>query len=229
PWDGRSQPEHFPPAQRSGLFTRAALLISASHATNPFRRGAFVKKRLLCDEITRPPQLPPGALSLPAFDMHASTRARYERKVESQECQGCHAEFSPYGYALEAYDALGRYRRYERLLDDAGDDQGKMPIEARVEVRTGRGSAIGIDGPVELSRALASSPIANECFARQYFRFTFRRMETPGDACTLAELERAHSSGGLAGVFSEVALSFAFRQRTLASEPPSSQTTGAPP
>jgi hypothetical protein len=218
PWDGRSVPEHFPSKERSGLLTRAALLISANHATNPFRRGAFLKRRLLCDPIKPPAQLPPGALSLPVFEKNATTRERYKKKVDSASCRGCHDKFSPYGYALEAFDALGRYRQIERILDEAGEYQGKKPIDAKARVHIDPGEGVTVDGPVELSRAIASSPTAMSCFAQQYFRFTFRRMETPADQCTLDELSRSLSSGGLFGLYRNVAFTPAFRHRALAPE-----------
>jgi hypothetical protein len=212
PWDGRSVPRRFPEGQRSGLFTRAAVLISGSHATNPFHRGAFVRRRLLCEPIEPPAQRPPEAFVLPVFDARASTRTRYEHKVENGGCKGCHELFSPYGYALEAYDALGRYRTTERLIDDAGDAHGRVPIEDAVTVALSPEETLQVDGPVALSRALASSHTASACFARQYFRFTFRRMETAADACALDSILSSLKSGGLLAAYRDVAFSDAFRR-----------------
>ena len=40
-----------------------------------------------------------------------TTRQRFAAKVEGNGlCQGCHASFSDIGYALESFDALGRFR-----------------------------------------------------------------------------------------------------------------------
>jgi hypothetical protein len=211
PWDGRSVPRSFPEGQRSGLFTRAAVLISGSHATNPFHRGAFIRRRLLCQPIEPPAQRPPEAFVLPKFDPSASTRTRYEHKVEDGGCKGCHELFSPYGYALEAYDALGRYRVTERLIDDNGDGHGRVPVDDQVTVSLTPDQSIQADGPVELSRALAASKVASACFARQYFRFTFRRLETAADACTLDFILHSLKSGGLLAAYRDVAFSDAFR------------------
>lgn len=232
PWDGRSLPRAFPAGERSGLFTRAAVLMSGSHATNPFHRGAFVRRRLLCEPIEPPAQRPPEAFVLPVFDPRASTRARYERKVENGGCKGCHDLFSPYGYALEAYDALGRFRRNERLVDDAGDGHGRVPIDADVTVALSPEHTIEAKGPVALSRAIADSNLANACFARQYFRFTFRRPETAADACALEAISEALHSGGLLSAYRGVAFSDAFRQATAAPSGPDSdpqRTTKASP
>jgi hypothetical protein len=213
PWDGRSVPSAFPAGERGGLLTRAALMISASQTTNPFRRGAFVARRLLCEPLETPTNLPPGALSIPAFDPAASTRVRYEHKVEAPECQFCHVRFAPYGYLLERYDALGRRRHDERLLDDNGEYHGRVAIDDHAAVLVDQAQT-DIAGPIELSRLLGDSAQASECFARQYFRFTFRRQETKGDACTLAELERALATSGLEGLYRDVAFSEAFRTRS---------------
>jgi hypothetical protein len=215
PWDGRSVPRSFPEGQRSGLFTRAAVLISGSHATNPFHRGAFVRRRLLCEPIEPPAQRPPEAFVLPVFDPGASTRSRYEHKVENGGCKGCHDLFSPYGYALEAYDALGRYRQVERLIDDAGNAHGRVPIDAAVTVALTPEQTLRADGPVELSRTLAGSSIASACFARQYFRFTFRRMETEADACALEAILRSLKMDGLFAAYRDVAFTGAFRYASL--------------
>jgi hypothetical protein len=218
PWDGLSAPRSFPEAERSGLFTRAAVLISGSHATNPFHRGAFVRRRLLCEPIEPPAQRPPEAFVLPVFDPKASTRTRYEHKVEDGGCKGCHDLFSPYGYALEVYDALGRYRKTERLVDDAGDAHGRVPIDAKVTVSLMPDETIEADGPVELSRALAKSSVASACFARQYFRFTFRREETRADACALDSILNSLKHKGLFAAYRDVAFSEAFRRGAAAAD-----------
>jgi hypothetical protein len=210
-WDGHSSAQSFPPGQRSGLLTRAALLISANHVTNPFERGAFVQRRFLCREIEPPNQRPPEAFTLPPFDPGASTRARYERKVAGGDCKGCHDLFSPFGYVLESYDALGRYRTNERLIDDDGGTHGRVPIDARARLRIDQKTLLDVAGPVELSRALASSATTRECFVRHYFRFTFEREETAKDQCTIDDMVRLLEEGGLAGLYRDVAFTSAFR------------------
>jgi len=213
PWDGQSQPPALPADERSGLLTRAAMLISSNHTTNPFKRGAFIQREILCTPVSPPADLPPGSLTPPPFDPNASTRERFEAKVESPTCAGCHSTFTPFGMALEAYDGLGRYRSEERLIDEAGDEVASVPIDTRVTALLPEGS-LEIAGPVELSAALADSEKSNECFARQYFRYSFRRFEQPGDECVLASLlERVGPTGSLREALRQVALDPAFQRR----------------
>jgi hypothetical protein len=210
PWDGHSRPEQFVRGERSGLLGRAALLMSGGHGTNPFARGAFVRRQLLCEPIQPPAQRPPDAFVLPAFDPKTTTRVRYENKVSSPSCKSCHDLFSPYGYALEAYDALGRHRSDERLIDDSGAQLGSLPISTKVRLWLDPGSPVDVTGPVELSEALAESPLASECLARQYFRFTFQRRETRAEACTIEQLTHALEQRGLHALYRDVALTPAF-------------------
>ena len=216
PWDGHSAPATFRAGERSGLLTRAALLMSGSHATNPFARGAFVRRQLLCEAIEPPAQRPPDAFVVPPFDPKTTTRTRHENKVSSAGCKSCHELFSPYGYVLEAYDALGRYRASERLIDDGGSLLGELPVNVAARVDVGAESRVDVRGPVELSAALAESREATECLARQYFRFTFQRQETPSDACVIEELTTALDERGLRSLFRDVAFTKAFTRGLVA-------------
>jgi hypothetical protein len=211
PWDGHAPPHGFPRGVRSGLLTRAALLISAQHTTNPFKRGAFVRRRLLCEPLEPPVQRPAEAFVMPAFDAQASTRQRFSRKVSAWSCKGCHELFTPYGYVLETYDALGRQRSAERVIDDAGTELSQVPIDsaARIALEPGTWRTVG-DG-IALSEALANSAVVASCFARQYFRFSFRRNETAGDRDTLDEMSSALERGGLPALYASVAYTNAFR------------------
>jgi hypothetical protein len=210
PWDGHSRPAQFAPGERSGLLSRAALLMSGGHGTNPFARGAFVRRQLLCEAIEPPAQRPPDAFVLPPFDPKTTTRVRYENKVSSPSCKSCHELFSPYGYALEAYDALGRHRSQERLIDDAGGQLGTLPLSTSVRMWLDSDAPRAVDGPVELAAALADSRTALECMARQYFRFTFQRRENDADGCTISDLTHALEERGLYALYRDVALTSAF-------------------
>lgn len=215
PWDGKSEPSHFATGERSGLLTRAGMLISSNHTTNPFRRGAFIRRDLMCIPVKPPANLPPGALVPPPFDPTASTRVRFERKVASAQCAGCHATFMPYGMALEAYDGLGRLRTTERLIDDDGQQVGSAAVDTAVKADVD-GKLQDFAGPVALSDAIAGSELVQECFARHYFRYTFRRSEQVGDECTLAGiLERGGDGGSLRAALRDIALDPAFRRRVV--------------
>ena len=54
PWDGSSEYAKFPAGTRSGLFTRSAVLVIGEEQTNPFHRGATVRRSFLCDDLPKP-------------------------------------------------------------------------------------------------------------------------------------------------------------------------------
>ena len=102
---------------RAGILQRAALLASSLEQTNPFHRGAFVRRSILCDPLPQPDpnSLPPGSLDPPPVTDSETTRQRFAAKVDGNGlCQACHGQFSNLGYILEAYDALGRFRTRRR-------------------------------------------------------------------------------------------------------------------
>jgi hypothetical protein len=214
-WDGSSAPAAFAEGERSGLLTRAAMLVAGNELTNPIKRGTFVLHSILCQDLSPPSNLPAEALALPEADPNLSTRQRFEQKTASDDCAGCHNVLNPLGFALEPYDALGRYRSEERIFDDEGNLENTVPIDPVVDVVLGSQAAT-VQNPVEYSQLLAENPVVDECFARQYFRYTYRRDEQTGDSCALSSLrDRVAPGGSLESALRDVALSPAFRERRV--------------
>jgi len=215
PWDGTSNFPEFTGSERSGLLTRAALLVAGNELTNPIKRGAFVLRSILCEDLHPPSNLPAEALALPEADAELSTRKRFELKTSPAACSGCHAVLNPYGFVLEAYDALGRYRTEEKIYSDTGELENTVPIDVAAEIILGTETS-SVANPVEFSEQLAASGIADDCFARQYFRYTYRRDEATGDSCALAAIrDNVGPEGSLKQALRDVALSPSFRQRVI--------------
>jgi hypothetical protein len=216
PWDGVGERPLFPAGQRAGLLNRAGMLLTSDGSTNPFRRGIFVKRLMLCEFQEAPPaDLPPEALAPPDVGPGATTREAYEAKVQDTQCAGCHATFSPFGYALESYDGLGRYRTDERLVDESGTDHGTAPVDASVAAPLDGAWTRVADGP-DLAFQVAATPQADACMARQYFRFAHRRPETEADQPLLdAWSDALAADEPLRDWLKRVALDATFRRRTL--------------
>src|SRR6185295_1442655 len=51
PWSGSGDYPTLPAGTRAGLLQRAALLVSNLEQTNPFHRGALIRRSLLCDPL----------------------------------------------------------------------------------------------------------------------------------------------------------------------------------
>lgn len=222
-WSGSGAYPTLDVSERTGLFQRAALLVSSLEQTNPFHRGAFVKRNLLCEALPSPDPtaLPPGSLDIPAVTEAETTRQRFEAKVENNDlCTGCHGLFSSVGYALEAYDSLGRYRETERVFDEAsGDLLATLPVNAVAEVTIG-GETKTVQSPAELSQLMIDSGNVDACLASQYFRFVNRRAaaSTTSDGCVTRELADVTQADGLRAGFRRIAELTTFYQRRVGAQ-----------
>ncbi len=113
--------------KRGGILTQASVLTVTSNPTrtSPVKRGRWVLEQLLG---TPPPPPPPDVPEL-AEDHDAITgttlRERLEQHREDPACANCHAKMDPIGFALENYDAIGKFREKEGEQDI--DSTGQLP------------------------------------------------------------------------------------------------------
>lgn len=102
-------------SNRGGLLRQGSVLTVTSYATrtSPVIRGKWVLENVL----GIPPPPPPAAVpALPENrDVGAklSVRERLAQHREDPACAGCHQLMDPVGFALESYDAVGRWRTKE--------------------------------------------------------------------------------------------------------------------
>jgi hypothetical protein len=156
--------------QRSGLLTLGGVMAARGRGDgrDPMRRGGLVANRLLCRSIS-PIHVPDVPAPAPS---PGTPRERAEALTAAAECRTCHDVVNPLGFALEHYDAAGRYR------DVYGN--GGAAVDARVEVP---GIPGVINGGVELARKLAELPEAQDCFAEQWLAFAQGRSLPESDVC----------------------------------------------
>ena len=117
-------------AHRGGLLGLGAVLTvtSAPLRTSPVKRGDWILRRVLGTPVPPPPA---DAGSIPADDVLGdglTVRQRLEAHRQQSSCRNCHARIDPFGFALEHYDAIGRWR------DAYRDGQ---PIETSGTLRDG--------------------------------------------------------------------------------------------
>ncbi|MCA9266247.1 MAG: DUF1592 domain-containing protein, partial [Planctomycetales bacterium] len=110
-------------SHRGGLLRHGSILTVTSYATrtSPVKRGNWVLENLLGSP---PPAPPPNVPALEETTVSAtSVRARLEQHRANPACASCHNIIDPIGYALDNYDALGRWRDTEagESLDVAGN------------------------------------------------------------------------------------------------------------
>jgi hypothetical protein len=179
------------PVTRSGLLTRVAIMAQGFDDPSIVKRGALVRRQLLCDVLMQPDpsQLPPGSLEmLPNHTL--STRQRWEQRTSGVVCQGCHRMLNPIGFAFESYDGIGRFRTVERLMIPKSDPPAfvEHPINARVSPTLASRTEPELNGPVELSESIGASLKANTCFVRQLDTFVMSRPVAETDMPAIREL-----------------------------------------
>jgi hypothetical protein len=127
---------------RGGLLGQGSLLMVTSYPnrTSPVLRGKWVLDSLLGTPPPRPPDNVPGLKDRGANGKPATVRARLEEHRKNPVCASCHAPMDPLGFALENFDAVGKWR-----TTDAG-----APVDSTATLPGGA----TIQGPVGLRRAL---------------------------------------------------------------------------
>jgi hypothetical protein len=138
--------------RRGGVLTQASVLTLTSNPnrTSPVKRGQWILQQILG---TPPPPPPPEVAKLDESKLAAeaaSLRDRMAAHRTKPECAACHQQMDQLGFALENYDAVGRWRTTD----------GEFRIDASGELIGGRKFA-----DIKELKQLLGSP-ANKKFAR---------------------------------------------------------------
>ncbi|HTV23822.1 MAG TPA: DUF1592 domain-containing protein [Polyangiaceae bacterium] len=178
--DELTRVELAPDVPRAGLLTQAAFLTghsSTDDRTSPILRGVFVLRRLLCQDIPDPPPNAQSTEPPPSATPIVTTRDFFTWKTSMAECQGCHTQINPVGFAFEDFDAIGRHR----------SEEGGAAIDAKGVLNLA-GTALAFEGGKELAAQIASRPEAQACYAQNWLRYLWGRADTRADLRTLATI-----------------------------------------
>jgi len=98
--------------ERRGLLGQASLLTVTSYPTrtSPVLRGKWVLGNILGAPPPPPPPDVPALKDKDASGRVVSVRERLEEHRRNPVCASCHAQMDPLGFALENFDASGRWR-----------------------------------------------------------------------------------------------------------------------
>jgi len=126
---------------RRGLLGKGAVLTVTSlpNRTSPVVRGKWVLQNILG---APPPEPPPNVPSLQengekVTKVH-TLRERLEQHRAAPVCASCHKLMDPIGFALESFDAVGRFRTYDENfepLDTSGVYADGSKIDGLVGLR----------------------------------------------------------------------------------------------
>jgi hypothetical protein len=192
--------------ERAGLLTQAAFLTvtGSTDGSHPVKRGRKVYERLLCGELPPPPNNVPEPKSAA---QGGTTRERFAEHSAEDCAKACHVLMDPLGFAFERYDGIGKYR----TMDNGGvvDSTGSFELDGvKKDFKDAR----------ELVQHLSGSALVRGCFATQWARFAWKRMETEGDRASLQAITAAFGkdNNNIRDLMVGVAGSRSFRYRAPA-------------
>jgi mono/diheme cytochrome c family protein len=128
--------------QRGGVLSHGSVLAVSSY---PTRTSVVIRGKYILQNILGSPPPPPPA-DVPALDEQAvGTTASLRKQMEVHRtntiCASCHSRMDPLGFALENYDAIGKWRTMD----------GGFPVDATGTLPGGK----KFSGPGEMRQILS--------------------------------------------------------------------------
>ena len=172
---------------RGGILGLAATLAKQSGAsrTSPILRGNWVAEVLLGDKLPRPPKNVPQLPDDEAATQGLTMRQLVERHTSDPRCASCHVRIDAFGYALEAYDAIGRRR---------DRDLGDRPIDTSAQLRDGT-TFNGYDGLRDYLATTRRDVVIRQ-FCRKFLGYALGREIQLSDDPLLEEIEQKLRNNG---------------------------------
>ena len=133
---------------RRGLLGQGSILFATSrpNRTSPVLRGKWILENIVgVVPPDPPPNIPAFPEKSPVTHKVLSVRERLAQHRASPTCASCHAMIDPPGFALEHFDAIGRWRELDESFQPI-DASGVLPDGTR------------FDGVVALREALLNPP-----------------------------------------------------------------------
>ena len=200
--------------REGGVITSAAALTMTSEPlrTSPIRRGAWVATVIL----NRPPPPPPDII--PEIEQDDAVieakgltlRQRLVAHQENESCVSCHQKIDPLGFALENYDAIGRWRDTYRSglpIDASGTLYGKAQFQDVIGLKD-----VLLGNPEWFIRG----------FSEHLLAYALGREIDISDKPALDKIVRAAMTkkGQFSTIVSEIATSYPFMHKTNQLAPP---------
>jgi hypothetical protein len=202
--------------ERSGVFTQASVLTVSSY---PTRTSVVLRGKYLLENVLNaaPPPPPPDvpALDEKTIGVAVSHRAQLEQHRADPLCASCHNKMDPLGYALENYDAIGRWRTQD----------GAFPVDAAGTFPGGK----TFSGPVELKALLrARMPEFTKSLSGRMLTYALGRGVEPYDRLVLKELVRQTAADGyrMQALIQGIVSSVPFQQRRGERKPTTQEARG---
>ena len=195
--------------QRGGVLAQGSVLAVSSY---PTRTSVVIRGRYVLQNILGSP-LPPPPPDVPALDEEslgkaASLRDQMEKHRTNAICASCHSRMDPLGFALENYDAIGKWREMD----------GAFPVDASGRLPNGK----TFDGPAEMRAILADmEPEFARTLTEKLLTYGLGRGLERYDRRTVQGIVRraTEADSGLQTLILEVVKSLPFQSRRAEGDP----------
>ena len=108
----------------SGLMT----VTSSPTRTSPVKRGVWMLEKILGEHLPPPPMNVPELPAKAGEEGGGSLREELARHRADKSCASCHAKFDDFGFALENFSPIGKWRESTETL----------PVDSTVKLANGK-------------------------------------------------------------------------------------------
>jgi hypothetical protein len=170
--------------ERSGVFTQGSVLAISAY---PTRTSVVLRGKFIMENILNAPPPPPPAdvprINEEAVGVAQSLRQQMEAHRADPLCSSCHSKMDPLGFALENYDATGKWRTRD----------GKFAIDASGDFPNGK----SFNGPAQMKALLTDNlPVFARALADKLLTYALGRGVESYDRITLQDLVRGTTADG---------------------------------
>lgn len=192
--------------QRGGILGMASVLTASSlpTRTSPVLRGKWVLEKVLGTPAKAPPPDVPELEAAKKTHEEMTLRELLVIHRDDPACMGCHQEMDDLGFALENYDAIGRWR------------DSYTPQLASIDVSGTLKTGESFDGPAQLKEVLKSKKhLFAKNLAQKFLGFALGRSINFKDYKTVQALtNKLVEEDFKASLFmEEIVLSYPFRYK----------------
>ncbi len=171
-WPTEFRPVVLSRNRHAGVLTHPYLLSALAYPNNtsPIHRGVFLTRKILGRHLNPPPEA--VAFQEAEFSPELTMREKVTQLTREQACMSCHEVINPLGFALENFDAIGRWRTEDR----------NKPLDTRSQLVTAEGASLEVDNARDIAELAASSDSAQRAFIAQVFHHLVKQDSANYDA-----------------------------------------------
>jgi EAL domain-containing protein (putative c-di-GMP-specific phosphodiesterase class I) len=147
--------------------------------TSPIHRGVFLTRNIVGRGL-RPPPIA-VAFKDDEFDPGLSMREKITQLTSDKACMSCHSVINPLGFALENFDAVGRWRT----------EENDLPVQSEGEYVAEDGTRIEVANALDIARFAVNSESAHRAFVSQLFHHMIKQDPAAYGTDTISQLQTA--------------------------------------